>query len=124
MSITITGAEFKAWLRGDWGHTDAYWDDFDVTINGRKEEDPDTDAIADTDAIVLKSGLVYLPNPQHLKRLRDGQAPTKFDDYDAISHFKAWRKQQGTATLVVTVPTEKVAELTAFLATIEGKVQA
>jgi hypothetical protein len=96
----MTGAQFKAWLNSDWG-PDAMWEEEDYTVNGAEvleDEQYDTDKIADTDVVVLKSGIIFTDQNdiQH--------CPT----ISAVTHAKSWLKAQSTVTLMVDVPREHV----------------
>lgn len=105
MTIKTTGAEFKAWINSDWGD-DSWWEDYEVLVNGEETDDYDTNAIADSDKIEVRSGVIIHKNG---------------DTTDAKKHFKAWQKKQTHVYVSVCVTKEKEAELRAFLATIGAK---
>lgn len=98
MPVKMTGAQFKAWLNSDWG-PDAMWEEEDYTVNGAEvleDESYDTDKIADTDVVVLKSGIIFTDQND----IR--HCPT----ISAVTHAKGWLKAQSTVTLMVDVPRE------------------
>ena len=72
---------------------DQWFDDSDVTINGKPEGSVET--IGDTVAVVFTCGLVFANEKD-----REGKPLTR--------HFSAWLKTKDTVSVVCDVPKEKL----------------
>lgn len=93
--MKISGADFVAWQKSDWGHKDAYWDDYTLLINDVEVDDYDTNTINPSDKIEIHEGVVYLGEGKEVS---------------ANAHFNRWKKAQTHENVSFSVPKEKVAE--------------
>jgi hypothetical protein len=96
--MKISGADFAGWYKSDWGHKDAHWDDFALSINGVEVDDYDIDNICPDDKICIDGGVVYLG---------DGR------EMSAQAHFRKWKKSQTHENVVFSVPKENAGKLIA-----------
>ena len=108
---TLTGKEWKDFM-GDatvWS-PGAFYDDSEVTINGKVFEGDDDEVVA-TDVIRVYGGVFY-PTSNF--------ATENVHNFEAV--IKAWKRAQVFDTLVVVIPKDQTAALTEFLKTVGGKV--
>lgn len=98
MSVKTTGAEFKEYYNDDtYWVKDSWYDHYAIKVNGEYIDDI-TDNMPDDAEVVIESGVVFIPV------LTESGAEEK--EVSFVSHFKAWRKQKTSTTLVITVEKE------------------
>lgn len=93
--MKISGADFVAWQKSDWGHDDAHWDDFELRINGVVVKDYEVNKIDPSAKVEVWGGVVYLGEGKEVS---------------AQTHFKRWKKAQTHENVTFSVPKETVAE--------------
>jgi len=108
MPVKCKGIEFKAWLESDWGGVDPWWDDVWVVIDGTGTADPIPEEISDTANVTIETGVIYVQNPD----AREG--------VEAVSHFRTWKKNLDTMTLVIQFDKSKHDAVKSALAQIKG----
>lgn len=85
MSVTMTGAQYKAFLSSKWG-PDAYWEDTEILKNGEPVEDDcdsDQSIYADTDTVTILCGTI-IPD--------QSQPPSLVEYVDAVKFARKWLK--------------------------------
>ena len=108
--IRTFGAEFKAWENSDWGSPDAWWDDYQLFVNGEEVGlDYDTSTIPDDATVEVHDGVLFL------------DAMGKKDMHPK-THFDRWKKAQTNAAVLVDLPKGKLEELKAAVKALGGKV--
>ena len=116
MAVKCSGAEYKAFIDAGWGDIDADWgcgyymDDYEVSVNGTVYDQYGMDvesAIKPTDKVVIICGDIYRGD-SYIRSLE--------------SHFKAWRKSQTTAFLLVECPVGAVDAVKTAIILSGGKV--
>ncbi len=120
MATKTNGAELKAFYNDDgyWLKTpdskgdDVWHEDLVLVVNGVEQVDDFsiTEDLKDEDQVTIVDGAV-LSN-------RDDFADRSFESF-----FKAWRKQQNTAYLAVTVPKEKLEAVRAAILAAGGSIK-
>lgn len=119
MSVKATGAELKAfysdktfWPDPGKSVNDHTWhEDEEILVDG-VALDPDADimGVADDAKAVIAGGVVRGP------KWGDSEGPS-FEAY-----FKKWRRRQGTAILVISVPKDRESALRSLLSEFGAKV--
>jgi urease accessory protein UreH len=110
--IKTTGKELKNYFDDKQAWPDGAWhEDECITVDGANANDNDMDLtqVADDAKITIEGGIV----------LSDDQTT---DGPTMESHFRAWRKRQTTATLIVTVDKAQEAALRELIKQAGGKV--
>lgn len=120
MATKTTGAELRAfynddtyWLKSGDGKSDDLWhEELVLEVNGVEQPDDYSinEDIKDEDQVKIVYG--------HVLSTREGFADCSFEAF-----FKAWRKQQNTVYLSVTVPKEKLAAVRAAILAAGGSVK-
>jgi hypothetical protein len=121
MPTKTTVAEFTAFYNDPevWAN-EAWYEDATLSIDGKEVPD-ETDwstvpeSLGAASTLVINGGVLLRP------KKKGSMSNTDAFDFEAV--FKRWRKAQTTATVVASVPKEKLDELKAFLKTIGGKVE-
>lgn len=111
MSVKCKGIEFKAWLNSPWSTNpsdDPYWDDVWVIIDGEGTDDPIPEDIYDDSDVEIEHGVIYMH--------QNGPAV----GYSAENHFKRWKKNLDSMTLVIQFDKSKLDAVKAALAQIKG----
>lgn len=109
--MKTNGADFKAWHASDWGHPEAWWDDYVITINGEDVEDYDVDKLADDDVIEIHGGVIFLG--QGL----GGQEPKTIKPQ---THFRNWKTKQTHERIAVLVEKEAIPAFKQLVAAFKG----
>ncbi len=104
MPVKTTGAEFKRYYEDPVAWPSGQWHDCDIIeVDGVHNEDGvDPGSLDDGASVVIRSGYVIG---------NDGESIGSLE-----SHFKKWRKNQNTSTLVIECPKEKADEIRALIA--------
>lgn len=120
MATKTNGAELKAfynddayWLKSPESKGDDIWhEDLVLVVNGVEQVDDFsiTEDLKDEDQVTIVDGVV-------LSNLAD------FKDRSFESFFKAWRKQQSTVFLSVTVPKEQLEAVRAAILAAGGSIR-
>lgn len=118
MSVKTHGAELKAfytdesyWKRTANGGDDLWYDDLVLMVNGKEVEDFSIqNDLKDEDKVTIVAGIVR-SNDENLVPARSFE-----------SFFKAWRKEQNTAYLCVTVSRDKLEAVRAAILAAGGKI--
>lgn len=92
----MSGAEYKAWQSSEWGS--AWWEEYEMLINGVVVDDIALDEVKDADKIVINGGVVFADEND-----RAGCSAT--------SHFNRWKKAQTTQFVSVQVSNDDVQAL-------------
>lgn len=112
MATRTTGAEYKRFYSDPnaWPADSETWnEDTILKVNGVELEDYDVERFADTDRIIIVSGIVLSD------RWDSDQAPS------LESYFKRWKKAQDTVILTVQVSKELQAAVEKAIAEVGGK---
>jgi hypothetical protein len=91
-----------SWPEGQW------FDDSDVTINGKSDDD--VEVIGDTDAVEFTAGVVFADAHD-----KEGKSLTR--------HFSAWLKAQNTVAVICEVPKDQLDALAAAIKALGGRVR-
>lgn len=111
MPVQCKGIEFKAWLESDWGgapNLDPWWDDIWVQIDGIGTDDPIPEEISDIVTVIIDTGVIYFQNDE------------KLEGIDAVEHFKMWKKNLDTVTMIIQFDKGKHEAVKTALAQIKG----
>ncbi len=98
--MKMSGAEYKAWQSSEWGS--AWWEEYEMLINGVVVEDIALDEVKDADKIVINGGVVFTDEND-----RAGCSAT--------SHFNRWKKAQTTQFVSVQVSNDDLQALQELL---------
>lgn len=113
MATKTNGAELKAFYNDDayWGEN-LWHEDIVLVVNGAEQPDgfSISEDLKDEDLVTIVDGVVL-------------SSSDEVDDRSFESYFKAWRKQQSTAYLAVTVPKEKLDAVRAAIKAAGGTIK-
>jgi hypothetical protein len=103
--LRMTGREFKAFTSSDWG-PDWYWDECTFLHNDKEVDD--IGVVEDTDLIVILGATIFKGQEPHSEAI------------DGVAFARRWLKKHTSASLILEVPHEKLAEVKALIKGVKG----